>query len=104
MPCIATARCCVTFTDNDGISHKAHVEAESLYEAVALAVAEFRRDRLVPSPVSATEFIIAIERPPIEHRIRLSQVEKWAEHTTKDAPAGITKRQRMRVLLGRPGS
>jgi hypothetical protein len=43
-------RCAVSFTDDDGIAHTAHVHAESLYEAVALAVADFRQDRLVPLP------------------------------------------------------
>jgi hypothetical protein len=97
---MAAARCSVSFTDSDGLSHTAHVQAESLYEAVALAIAEFRDDRMVPSPGPATEFIVAIERPAVEHRIRLSQVARWAENTTKEGPAGIIKRQRVRALLG----
>jgi hypothetical protein len=36
------AHCNVSFTDSDGVSHTAHVQAESLYEAVAHAIAEFR--------------------------------------------------------------
>ena len=97
---MAAARCAVSFTDSDGIAHTAHVQAESLYEAVALAVAEFRRNPLVPAPASMTEFTVAIERPPVEHRIRLSHVEKWAESaTTREGPAGITKRQRLKALL-----
>ena len=97
---MAAARCAVSFTDSDGIAHTARVQAESLYEAVALAVAEFRQDPLVPAPASMTEFSIAIERPPIEHRVRLNQVQKWAEETTRGGPAGITKRQRVKALLG----
>ena len=95
------ARCRVSFTDSDNTEHAAVVEAESLYEAVALAVADFREDPLLPShPSAMTEFIVAVLRNPTEHRIRLNQVSKWAEHTTKDGPAGITKRQRVRNLLG----
>ncbi len=45
---MAAARCAVSFSDTDGITHTARVQAESLYEAVALAVAEFRQDQLVP--------------------------------------------------------
>jgi hypothetical protein len=95
------ARCAVSFTDDNGIAHTAHVQAESLYEAVALAVAEFREDHLVPSPAPPTEFTISIQRPPIEHRIRLSKVKQWADsNTTREGPAGITKRARMKALLG----
>jgi hypothetical protein len=39
------ARCTVSFTDTNGILHSAEVEAESLYEAVARAVSEFRTTR-----------------------------------------------------------
>ena len=41
------ARCRVSFTDSDKTEHAVEVEAESLYEAVALAVAEFREDPLL---------------------------------------------------------
>jgi hypothetical protein len=46
------------------------------------------------------EFTVAVLRNPTEHRIPLSQVLKWAEHTTKNGPAGITKRRHGRDLLG----
>jgi hypothetical protein len=41
----------------------------------------------------------AIFRNPTEHRIRLNQVTKWAEHAVVDGPAGIVKR-RVGILLG----
>jgi hypothetical protein len=93
------ARCRVSFTDTDGIEHAARVEAGSVYEAVALAVAEFRDDPMVQLPGAMTEFTVSIERPAIEHRLRLNQVTKWAEGTTREGPAGITKRQRVQRLL-----
>ncbi len=102
MPLMSVARCRVSFTDSDGIDHSAHVQAESVYEAVALAVAEFREDPLVSSPGSMTEFVITLERPALEHRIRLNQVEKWANGSTREGPAGMTKRQRVRQLLSNP--
>jgi hypothetical protein len=42
-------------------------------------------------------------RNPTEHTIRLHQVAKWAEPTMREGPAGISKRQRVRTLLGQPG-
>jgi hypothetical protein len=96
---MAAALCLVSFEDSEGIVHSAHVQAESLYEAVALAVAEFHEDPMVPCPASTTEFTVAIDRPRIEHRIRLAQITKWAESTTREGPAGITRRQRVKHLL-----
>ena len=97
---MGVVRCSVSFTDSEGLSHRIHVQAESLYEAVALAIAGFRDDPLVPRPEPMTEFTVVIERPLIEHRIRLHQVAKWAEGTTREGPAGVMKRQRVKVLLG----
>ena len=55
------------------------MEAESLYDAVARAVSKFRTDGLREFPVPMTEFTVSVQRPPVEHRIRLGQVTKWAE-------------------------
>ena len=98
------AHCVVCFTDVDGIADIAHVQAEPLYEGVALAVAEFRQDALSPWPTPVTEFTVAIGRPPIEHSIKLCQVEKWAKNTTTEGPAGISKRRRIRSLVPRQNS
>jgi hypothetical protein len=95
------ARCRVSFVDSEKTEHAAEVEAESLYEAVALAVADFREDPLLrDSPGAMTEFTVAVLRNPTEHKIRLQQVRQWAEPTTREGPAGVTKRERVRGLLG----
>lgn len=94
------ACCRVSWTDLEGVPHTAHVQAESLYEAVALAVSQFRRDPLTQPFGPATEFVVAVERPVVEHRIRFGQVQKWTETTTREGPAGIIKRRRLRALLG----
>ena len=91
-------RCRVSFTDTNGVPHDVEVQAESLYEAVALAVAEFRADKLTAEVGLMTEFVIAIHRPPVEHRLRLDQVTQWAPGT-RDDPAGVIKRQRIMSLL-----
>ena len=94
------AHCRVSFTDSDGVVHTVGVDASSVYEAVALAVVEFRSDRLSEPPGALTEFTISIPRPAVEHRIRLAQVIKWTEGT-RDGPAGVLKRQRVKELLGK---
>jgi hypothetical protein len=96
-------RCKVSFTDTNGIPHDVDVQAESLYEAVALAVAEFRADKMTAEVGPMTEFVISIRRPAVEHRIRLSQVTEWAKGS-RDGPAGVIKRQRIMTLLNKqPG-
>ena len=46
-----------------------------------------------------TEFTVAVLRAPTENKIRLQQVISWSEPSTK---GGITKRQKVRALLGQP--
>jgi hypothetical protein len=95
------AHCRVSFTGSDGITNIENVDADSLYEAIGLAVAEFRSDKLTEIPGAMTEFTVSIERPAVEHRIRLNQVTKWVEHTGSEGPAGVLKRQRVKDLLAR---
>jgi hypothetical protein len=99
-PLMATARCKVSYSDSEGFVHVAYVEAESLYEAVALAVFHFRDEAMASRPGPMTEFTVALDRPAVEHHVRLNQVTKWAAHTTREGPAGVVKRERVRALLG----
>ncbi len=92
-----------SLTDTDGIHHAVDVDSDSLYEAVALAVAEFYRDDVTPNkPGIGTEFLVTAYRKPTEHRIKLHQVEQWAKPRTQGGPATTLKRERVRALLGKP--
>jgi hypothetical protein len=69
--------------DSDGVLHGVDVDAECLYEAVAITVAQFREDDINPlSPGPMTEFTVAVYRSPVEHKVRLGQVAKWAGQST----------------------
>jgi hypothetical protein len=46
---MAGSRCRVSFTDSEGILHGVDVDAESLCEAVAIAVASIREGEVSPS-------------------------------------------------------
>ena len=52
----------VSFQDAHGIRHPADVEAESLYEAVVLAVKRFREDIWSERIISATKVDVEIRR------------------------------------------
>jgi hypothetical protein len=60
----------VSFTDSDGVLRGVDVDAESLYEAVALAVASLREDDVSPSNPGT----VAVYKNPTQHKIRLQQV------------------------------
>jgi hypothetical protein len=82
------------------LDHAVEVDAETLYEAVAIAVSEFRQGEIPTStPESGTEFCVAVLRKPIEHRIPLSKVQEWSKPSTKGGPAAHMARERIRKLL-----
>jgi hypothetical protein len=97
---VPISRCRVSYTDTCGVSHAVELDAESLYEAIALAVAEFRQDDLASDEPSAmTEFSVQVLRRPIEHKITLKRVQEWAQPSTKGGPAEMVKKERLRKML-----
>jgi hypothetical protein len=86
-------RCRDSYADADGVVHSVEVDADSLYEAVALAVAEFRQGEIITDvPRPMTEFCVTVMRKPIEHRIYFKKIQQWVQPTTKDGPAGCVFR------------
>jgi len=73
---MGVSRCRVSFTDIEGLP-LCGSSGRTLYEAGALAVAEFSTDNLTSEPGPMTEFTLAIQRPVVEHNIKLGQVLNW---------------------------
>jgi hypothetical protein len=98
---VGNARSCVvSFTDSGGIRHSVEVAAESLYEAAALAVAEFRRNAWVEDlePGAATPLAISVKAPATTHEMSVRQLEKWTARTAKN-PRDTLLKSRVRELL-----
>jgi hypothetical protein len=93
------ARCRVSYKNDDGV-HTVEVNAETLYEAVAEAVAEFREDQTISElPGLETELTVIVLRKPPEHQIKLNRVHEWAKPSTKGGPAAMLRRERVRKML-----
>ena len=94
---MAVSTCTVSFKDFDGVTHSATVDAESLIEAVALAVSVFRADKIAPASFGpATVFSVSAVAKTAEHKIDFSKVREAVEPSTKGGPAGILRRERLR--------
>ncbi len=94
-------RCRVSYLDSSNIEHAVDVTADSLFEAVAVAVRAFREAALVEElPVPGTELRITASPLAVEHRVRLQRVEQWAQTGTVKSPVEMLRRERVRELLG----
>src|ERR1700724_651708 len=98
---VVGTRCRVSYLDSRDIEHAVDITADSLFEAVAVAVRAFREGALVDElPVAGTELRITVLPLPVEHRVRLQRVEQWAQTGTVKSPVEKLRRDRVRELLG----
>jgi hypothetical protein len=96
---MGVSRCRVSYTDAEGV-HSVEVTAETLFEAIAQAVAEFEGDKTVPSaPGPETEFRVQVLRKPVEHFIKLKRVVEWAQFGNTTGPGEMLRRERVRKML-----
>ena len=69
--------CTVSFTDVEGLRHSVNVQAETLYEAVALAVRAFREHGCAPGPARRME--VEAKTPSVTHTVSMAKVRDWLE-------------------------
>ena len=95
-----TRTCRVSFTDTEGIVHAVQVPAASLYEAAALAVAEFRRCGFMndATPGPATRLTVTVEAPLSVHELPVGKLMRWLESGVK-SPREEVLRNRLREVL-----
>src|SRR5262245_51671285 len=94
---MAVRTCEVSYKDHRGIRHSCSVDAESLFEAVCLAVTIFRQDPWLERVGPSTVLDIEIREPSTKHAISLQQVERWLDGAT--SPAEAVKKARLKMML-----
>ena len=99
-PCPPPAPALVSFTDSEGIRHAVEVSASFLYEAAALAIAEFRRCGFTANtPGPATRLTVTVKTPATSHEVRFSKIEAWLESGGR-SPNEQAMKMTLRELLG----
>jgi hypothetical protein len=88
--------CNVSFTGRDGIRHSVTVQAESLYEALALAVREFRAHDCAPG--MASEMEVEALTPSVKHTVSLGKLRTWLQSSAK-SPADKILKERLKGMM-----
>ena len=73
-----------------------NVQAETLYEAVALAVNVFREHGCVPGPVTATE--VEARSPGVMHTVTMAKVRDWLQSSAKSPKDRLVK-ERLKGMM-----
>jgi hypothetical protein len=88
--------CTVSFTGADGIRHSVNVQAETLYEAVVLAIRAFREHDCAPGTASQLE--VEAKSPSVTHTVSVAKVQDWLRSSAK-SPSDKSVKERLKGLL-----
>jgi hypothetical protein len=95
-------QCRVSFKDADGIEHAVEVDARTLYEAVGLAIARFRRcEHVKYEPEGLHEFTVEPREPGTQHRLTRKTFDAWRRRSA-GSPADMALRSKLKEILGDP--
>jgi hypothetical protein len=83
------------------MTHTVSVSASSLYEAAALALAEFKRSGFALATVGpGTRLKIAVDAPSTTHEVSIARLQSWLD-TNGKTPREQASKVTLRQLLGR---
>ena len=88
--------CTVSFTGSDGIRHSVNVQAETLYEAVVLAIRAFREHDCAPG--AGSQLDVEARNPGVTHTVNMAKVQAWLASSAK-SPSDKIMKERLKGLL-----
>ena len=93
--------CTVAVKDVQDIEHSVEVSAETLYEAVATAVAALQKDNWVGEIGQGfTTITVLVHQPPIKHEVKMKDFISWLGRQGR-SPEEVTLKQKLeRILKG----
>ena len=89
------AKCHVSYLDISGIRHAVEVEADSMYEAVVLAIRVFKDHDCEPGAMGQLEVEI---RTSITHTLTVKKLHDWLNGGGK-TPKDVVLKDRLRKIL-----
>lgn len=89
------AKCFVSYLDTSGIRHQVEVEAETMYEAAALAVRAFKEHDCAPGAMGQLEVEI---RTSIIHSLTVKKLHDWLNGGAKTPSEGVLKDRLRKVI------
>jgi len=96
--------CKVSIRDVRDVEHTVDVTAETLYEAVASALAAFERDNWVGEITQSLNTVsVLVQQPPVRHEIKMQHFLSWLGRKG-GSPAEMMLREKVAKLLGRQPS
>jgi len=99
---VAPKACTVVLHDLNNTAHQLDVTAETLYEAVAQALAIARgQDWVGDIGTGLTTVTVKVRNPEVTHIVKIQDFENWLNRGC-NSPKDVVLKDRLRRMLGLP--
>jgi hypothetical protein len=93
--------CEVSVKDLRDIEHSVEVLAETLYEAIATALAALQQDNWAGEIGQGfTSVTVLVQQPPIKHEVKMKDFVTWLGRPGR-SPAEVILKQKLENILGK---
>jgi uncharacterized protein (UPF0210 family) len=93
--------CTVAVKDLRDVEHSVEVTAETLYEAIATALAALQQDNWVGEIGQGfTTVSVLVQQPPVKHEVKMKDFLSWFERQGR-SPAEVMLKQKLERILGK---
>jgi hypothetical protein len=93
--------CTVAIKDLREVEHSTEVTAETLYEAIATALAGLQKDNWVGDIGQGfTTVTVVVQQPPIKHEVKMKDFVSWLGRQGS-SPAEVILKQKLERILGK---
>ena len=98
---MALRTCTVAVKDLRDVEHSIEVSAETLYEAIATALAALQQDSWVGEIGQGfTTVTVVVQQPPVKHEVRVKDFVSWLGRQGR-SPAEVVLKQKLERILGK---
>jgi hypothetical protein len=93
--------CTVAVRDLRDVEHSIEVTAETLYEAIATALAALQQDNWVGEIGQGFATVtVLVQQPPIKHEVKMKDFVSWLGRQGR-SPAEVMLKQKLEKILGK---
>ena len=92
--------CTVAVKDIRDVEHSIEVTAETLYEAIAMALAALQQDNWVGEIGRGFTVTVLVQQPPVKHEVKMKDFVSWLGRQGR-SPAEVMLKQKLEKILGK---
>jgi hypothetical protein len=93
--------CTVAVRDLQDVEHSIEVTAETLYEAIATALAALQQDNWVGEIGQGfSTLTVVVQQPPIKHEVKMKDFLSWLNRQGR-SPSEVILKQKLERILGK---